>query len=98
MRVDGDTAPSLRSQLFSLFQTDHNCHVMVAALRACGLGVTLTAASRVVLLDLHWNPALEQQVGEIRLCDKDESTLGSVITQLFDYLFICLFSSVWLWS
>lgn len=37
-------------------------NILVASLRCGGLGLNLTAASRVILLDPWWNRAIEQQV------------------------------------
>lgn len=35
--------------------------VLLASLRACSEGINLVGASRVVLLDVHWNPSVERQ-------------------------------------
>ena len=34
---------------------------MLASLKAAGVGINLTAASRVYLMDPWWNPAVEEQ-------------------------------------
>ncbi|XP_037437567.1 SNF2 domain-containing protein CLASSY 4-like [Triticum dicoccoides] len=36
--------------------------VMLASTKVCGEGITLFGASRVVLLDVEWNPSIERQV------------------------------------
>jgi len=36
-------------------------YILLASLNACGVGLNLTCASCVVLLDLWWNPAVEAQ-------------------------------------
>ena len=43
------------------FQTDPDCRVFTASLRAAGLGIDLTAASVVVHYDRWWNQAREDQ-------------------------------------
>jgi superfamily II DNA or RNA helicase len=43
------------------FQTDPNCGVFLISLKAGGLGLNLTAAEYVFLLDPWWNPAVEAQ-------------------------------------
>ena len=43
------------------FQNSPNCSVMLASLKAAGLGVTLTAADYVFIMDPWWNPAVEEQ-------------------------------------
>lgn len=43
------------------FQTDPDCRVFLISLKAGGLGLNLTAASYVYILDPWWNPAVETQ-------------------------------------
>ncbi|HMC77283.1 MAG TPA: C-terminal helicase domain-containing protein, partial [Vicinamibacterales bacterium] len=43
------------------FQTDPQCGVFLISLKAGGLGLNLTAAEYVFLLDPWWNPAVEAQ-------------------------------------
>ncbi len=43
------------------FQTDPRCTVLLASLRVGGVGLNLTAADTVFLLDPWWNPAVEAQ-------------------------------------
>ena len=43
------------------FQNSPNCSVMLASLKAASLGVTLTAADYVFIMDPWWNPAVEEQ-------------------------------------
>jgi SNF2 family DNA or RNA helicase len=43
------------------FQEDPDCGVFLISLRAGGLGLNLTAAEYVFLLDPWWNPAVEAQ-------------------------------------
>jgi len=37
---------------------------MLLALQAGGVGLNLTAANHVFMLDIHWNPALEVQAAD----------------------------------
>jgi len=43
------------------FQTDPGCRLFLISLKAGGLGLNLTAAEYVYLLDPWWNPAVEAQ-------------------------------------
>ena len=43
------------------FQQDPHCGVFLVSLKAGGLGLNLTAASYVSILDPWWNPAVEAQ-------------------------------------
>ena len=43
------------------FQNDPDCKVFLISLKAGGLGLNLTAADYIFLLDPWWNPAVESQ-------------------------------------
>lgn len=43
------------------FQENNNIHVFLISLKAGGVGLNLTAANNVILLDDWWNPAVEDQ-------------------------------------
>lgn len=55
----GDTRD--RSTPVSQFQSDGDITVFLISLKAGGVGLNLTAADRVILLDDWWNPAVEDQ-------------------------------------
>ena len=57
--LDGKTRD--RQQRVDRFQTDENCKLFLISLKAGGLGLNLTAAQYVFLLDPWWNPAVEAQ-------------------------------------
>jgi SNF2 family DNA or RNA helicase len=46
------------------FQSDDGPRVMLLSLKAGGLGLTLTAADHVYIVDPWWNPAAEDQAGD----------------------------------
>lgn len=58
--LDGQTALKKRQEQISKFQ-EGGCQVFLSSLKAGGIGVNLTAANYVILLDPWWNPAIEQQ-------------------------------------
>jgi hypothetical protein len=57
--LDGKTRN--RGDKVDRFQTDPNCKLFLISLKAGGLGLNLTAAEYVFLLDPWWNPAVEAQ-------------------------------------
>jgi len=57
--LDGQTRN--RALPVERFQTDDNCKLFLISLKAGGLGLNLTAAEYVFLLDPWWNPAVEAQ-------------------------------------
>ena len=52
---------SNRKRVVERFQTDPDCPVFLISLKAGGLGLNLTAAEYVFILDPWWNPAVEAQ-------------------------------------
>ncbi len=57
--LDGKTVD--RKAKVDRFQTDPGCGLFLISLKAGGVGLNLTAASYVFLLDPWWNPAVETQ-------------------------------------
>ncbi len=57
--LDGKTRD--RKTCVDRFQTDPDCPVFLISLKAGGLGLNLTAADYVFILDPWWNPAVEAQ-------------------------------------
>jgi SNF2 family DNA or RNA helicase len=57
--LDGRTRD--RAARVARFQSDPDCPLFLISLRAGGLGLNLTAADYVFLLDPWWNPAVEAQ-------------------------------------
>ncbi|KGL78768.1 Helicase-like transcription factor, partial [Tinamus guttatus] len=62
-RLDGSMAQKKRVEAIQCFQSSQQGSptIMLLSLKAGGLGLNLTAASRVFLMDPAWNPAAEDQ-------------------------------------
>ncbi len=57
--LDGQTRD--RGAVVDTFQNDPDCNLFLISLKAGGVGLNLTAAGYVFLLDPWWNPAVEAQ-------------------------------------
>ncbi|MFL9481595.1 SNF2-related protein [Chitinophagaceae bacterium LWZ2-11] len=58
---DGSTSAPDREKAIQRFQNDESCRVFLISLKAGGVGLNLTAADYVYIVDPWWNPAVEQQ-------------------------------------
>jgi SNF2 family DNA or RNA helicase len=58
--IDGSTPVKKRTEMVEAFQKGENSLFLIS-LKAGGLGLNLTGANYVFLLDPWWNPAIEQQ-------------------------------------
>jgi len=61
VRLDGTMSQAAREQALQRFNTDPACTVFLISLRAGGVGLNLTAADHCYIMDLWWNPAVEEQ-------------------------------------
>lgn len=53
----GETQVEERGEIVKQFQEDPNIKIFFGGTKSAGVGITLTAASNVIFLDLPWNPA-----------------------------------------
>ncbi len=58
---DGSTSATDREKAIQNFQNNDDCRVFLISLKAGGVGLNLTAADYVYIVDPWWNPAVEQQ-------------------------------------
>lgn len=58
---DGSTSAVDREKAIQNFQNNEDCRVFLISLKAGGVGLNLTAADYVYIVDPWWNPAVEQQ-------------------------------------
>lgn len=57
VRIDGSTKAESRNSIVESFQNDPSIRCAVLSIRACSVGLTLTAANKVVFAELDWTPS-----------------------------------------
>ena len=80
--LDGSVSAEDRKAGVQQFQEDESMRVFLISLKAGGVGLTLTAADYVYLVDPWWNPAAEQQA-------IDRSHRIGQVNKVFAYRMIC---------
>lgn len=55
--ITGETKPEDRGEIVRKFQEDPSINVFLGGIKSAGAGITLTAASNTMFIDLPWNPA-----------------------------------------
>ncbi|KAL2044993.1 hypothetical protein N7G274_002768 [Stereocaulon virgatum] len=60
-RLDGKMTTPQRHTAIQSFRNDPNCTVFLATIGSAGVGIDLTAACRVHLMEPQWNPMAEEQ-------------------------------------
>ncbi|GIX61838.1 SWI2/SNF2-containing protein [Babesia caballi] len=61
LRLDGGYNPALRTDVVERFSTDDGITLLLISTKAGGIGLNLTVASTVVLMDQDWNPHNDAQ-------------------------------------
>jgi len=50
-----------REKALEVFKENPDCRILLAGLKVGGIGLNLTMASKVVIVDMWWNASVEQQ-------------------------------------
>ncbi|PHH91757.1 hypothetical protein CDD83_10401 [Cordyceps sp. RAO-2017] len=74
LRVDGDCLLSKRQRILDQFSNDGGPRVMLMTTGTGAFGLNLTAANRIFIVELQWNPSVERQAiaRAIRIRQKDK--------------------------
>ncbi|XP_074313347.1 protein CHROMATIN REMODELING 35-like [Silene latifolia] len=59
--ITGDTSAEQRETSTEQFNTSAHARVFFGSIKACGEGISLVGASRVIILDVHLNPSVSRQ-------------------------------------
>jgi SWI/SNF-related matrix-associated actin-dependent regulator 1 of chromatin subfamily A len=84
--LTGETPMAARQEAVDRFQQDPKCRVFLGSITAAGVGLTLTAASRVVFAELDWVP------GNVTQCEDRCHRIGQ--TDSVDVLHVVLRDSL----
>jgi SWI/SNF-related matrix-associated actin-dependent regulator 1 of chromatin subfamily A len=57
VRIDGQVVNERRKEAVDRFQSDNGCRAALLSITAAGVGITLTAATVCVFVELYWNPS-----------------------------------------
>ena len=63
-RLDGSMSQKKRAETLQRFKKEEKLPVFLVSLKAGGVGLNLTMANHVFLIDPWWNPAVEDQAVE----------------------------------
>lgn len=76
VRVDGKTPAKLKNFSVNYFQENEKCKIAILSILACGTGLTLTASSRIVFVEMYWVTSVMLQaedrihrIGQKNCCD-----------------------------
>lgn len=61
VNFDGTMNVHRKSEAIHTFKNDPDCSLMLISLKAGNVGLTLTMANHVILIDPYWNPSVEDQ-------------------------------------
>ncbi|KAL8951909.1 MAG: hypothetical protein Q9222_002154 [Ikaeria aurantiellina] len=61
VKYNGRMGRNEREKAIKKFRDESECDIMIASLKAGGVGLNLTMASKVICVDLWWNSCVEQQ-------------------------------------
>ncbi|KAF2657455.1 hypothetical protein K491DRAFT_691092 [Lophiostoma macrostomum CBS 122681] len=78
--LDGSMTPAMRQKSIEHFMTNPDVEVFLVSLKAGGVALNLTEASRVFIVDPWWNPAAEWQSAD--RCHRIGQRRPCVITRL----------------
>jgi SWI/SNF-related matrix-associated actin-dependent regulator 1 of chromatin subfamily A len=61
LQIDGGTSMTERQRVVDAFQTNPKQNLLIANIKAAGVGITLTASSNVMVFEFPWSPSILSQ-------------------------------------
>ena len=75
--INGSVSSERRQEIVDLYQNDENTKIIIGQIQAAGVGLTLTAGSNVIFIELPWTPS-EQDQAEDRQFRQGQKKLVNV--------------------
>ena len=90
--LTGNMSRKQKDNQLNSFKNEKTCRILISSLKCGGIGLNLTVASKVIIIDPWWNEAIEQQAfcRVFRIGQQRETSMvnlaikGSVDERLFD--------------
>jgi len=81
VKVDGSVTQKQTQEAVDNFQNDPNIQLFIGNIRAAGVGLTLTAASNVAIIQFPWSPSvLNQAIDRVhRITQKKQVTAWNLV-------------------
>ncbi len=83
VKIDGSTSKAKRNDAVKSFQNDAKCRLFIGNMKAAGIGLTLTAASKVAIVQFPWNPGelVQAEDRAHRITQKEKVTIYKFVAK-----------------
>ena len=83
VKIDGSTTKAKRNDAVKSFQNDPKCRLFIGNMKAAGIGLTLTAASKVAIVQFPWNPGelVQAEDRAHRITQKEKVTIYKFVAK-----------------
>jgi SWI/SNF-related matrix-associated actin-dependent regulator of chromatin subfamily A-like protein 1 len=83
VKIDGSTSKEKRNEAVKSFQNDPKCRLFIGNMKAAGIGLTLTAASKVAIVQFPWNPGelVQAEDRAHRITQKEKVTIYKFVAK-----------------
>jgi len=79
--IDGRCKAEIKEAAKERFQTDKECRILIGQTKAAGVGLTLTAASHIIMVEPDWSySAIQQLVDRLHRIGQTENVTAELLT------------------